>query len=317
MIHILLLILKIAGIILAVLLGLVLLLLAVILFVPIRYTFAAQYDRKPILKIKATWLLHLLNFVMAYDEELKIRFRITGFTLYASDAETKEEPQDSEKKNHTKKKHTKKEEKTVFEELEQRHEQMTQKAESVGVERQQKAAEEKHEQQLLFEKPEESFQRKSIDRYVQQFWEKIMAFFKKIADTARGIRDKSISLKETVEEKTKAFSDMVNDTQNRELVRFLWENIRKLLKLLRPRKYRVWVRYGFEDTEITGWLAVRLAVVYGLLGMDMELIPDFEQSIFEGEIFLKGKIRLFGITVIALKVYFNRLVREKILKKKR
>lgn len=80
-------------------------------------------------------------------------------------------------------------------------------------------------------------------------------------------------------------------------------------------KYRLRVRYGFEDSETTGWLAVRLAVLYGLLGLDIELIPDFEESVFEGEGMIKGKIRLAGILMIAGKVYFNRLVQKKLLKK--
>ena len=67
--------------------------------------------------------------------------------------------------------------------------------------------------------------------------------------------------------------------------------------------------------KIPPWLAVRLAVLYGLLGLDIELIPDFEESVFEGEGMIKGKIRLAGILMIAGKVYFNRLVQKKLLKK--
>jgi hypothetical protein len=51
------------------------------------------------------------------------------------------------------------------------------------------------------------------------------------------------------------------------------------------------------------------------LGLDIELIPDFEESVFEGEGMIKGKIRLAGILMIAGKVYFNRLVQKKLLKK--
>ena len=108
---------------------------------------------------------------------------------------------------------------------------------------------------------------------------------------------------------------MLQDEENRELVHFLWEQLKRLLQKSRPKKYRLRVRYGFEDSETTGWLAVRLAVLYGLLGLDIELIPDFEESVFEGEGMIKGKIRLAGILMIAGKVYFNRLVQKKLLKK--
>ena len=118
-----------------------------------------------------------------------------------------------------------------------------------------------------------------------------------------------------MQEKTTHFSEMLQDEENRELVHFLWEQLKRLLQKARPKKYRLRVRYGFEDSETTGWLAVRLAVLYGLLGLDIELIPDFEESVFEGECMIKGKIRLAGILMIAGKVYFNRLVQKKLLKK--
>ena len=118
-----------------------------------------------------------------------------------------------------------------------------------------------------------------------------------------------------MQEKTTHFSEMLQDEENRELVHFLWEQLKRLLQKSRPKKYRFRVRYGFEDSETTGWLAVRLAVLYGLLGLDIELIPDFEESVFEGECMIKGKIRLVGILMIAGKVYFNRLVQKKLLKK--
>ena len=118
-----------------------------------------------------------------------------------------------------------------------------------------------------------------------------------------------------MQEKITHLSEMLQDEENRELVHFLWEQLKRLLQKIRPKKYRLRIRYGFEDSETTGWLAVRLAVLYGLLGLDIELIPDFEESVFEGEGMIKGKIRLAGILMIAGKVYFNRLVQKKLLKK--
>ena len=150
---------------------------------------------------------------------------------------------------------------------------------------------------------------------IKQVCRRIKAFFIRIAQTICGIFDKSVSLKETVQEKTTHFSEMLQDEENRELVLFLWEQLKRLLQKSRPKKYRLRVRYGFEDSETTGWLAVRLAVLYGLLGLYIELIPDFEESVFEGEGMIKGKIRLAGILMIAGKVYFNRLVQKKLLKK--
>ena len=64
MLHILLLILKVIGIILAVIVGIILLLAAIFLFVPIRYDISAKCDGSVEglkAKIKVTWLLHLVR----------------------------------------------------------------------------------------------------------------------------------------------------------------------------------------------------------------------------------------------------------------
>lgn len=306
MLHGLLLVLKIAGIILAVLLGIVLAAAAAVLFVPVRYAADAQYDKnsgkKPVLHVRVTWLLHLFRFFMEYNEGFKMRAQVLFFPLY--DSERPIEPEIKEQKEKASKKKQKAGERTVFDEQPQKSGSETE-AEQTAEEN----------PRAFRKKPSLAEKIKCFVERIKQVCRRIKAFFIRIAQTIRGIFDKSVSLKETVQEKTTHFSEMLQDEENRELVHFLWEQLKRLLQKFRPKKYRLRVRYGFEDSETTGWLAVRLAVLYGLLGLDIELIPDFEESVFEGEGMIKGKIRLAGILMIAGKVYFNRLVQKKLLKK--
>ena len=80
MLHILLLILKVIGIIFAVILGILVLLACVVLYVPVRYDIRASCDGT-FAGIRAgarvTWLLHLVGFYACYEEkELTWRIRI-------------------------------------------------------------------------------------------------------------------------------------------------------------------------------------------------------------------------------------------------
>lgn len=338
MLHGLLLVLKIAGIILAVLLGIVLAAAAAVLFVPVRYAADAQYDKnsgkKPVLHVRVTWLLHLFHFFMEYDESFKMRARILFFSLY--DSERPIEPEIKEQKEKASKKKQKTGKRTVFDEQPQKSGVQAQETgskteaeqtaeenpdeseavcspEQIDIQERKKTA--KKKSRASRKKPSLAEKFKRFGERIKQVCRRIKAFFIRIAQTIRGIFDKSVSLKDTVQEKTTHFSEMLQDEENRELVHFLWEQLKRLLQKFRPKKYRFRVRYGFEDSETTGWLAVRLAVLYGLLGLDIELIPDFEESVFEGEGMIKGKIRLAGILMIAGKVYFNRLVQKKLLKK--
>ena len=325
MLHGLLLILKIAGIILAVLLGIVLAAAAAVLFVPVRYAADAQYDKnsekKPVLHVRVTWLLHLFRFFMEFDEDFKMRAQFFFFSLY--DSEKTIEPETKEQKGKKSKKKQKTLKRTVFDEQSQKsgvqaqevrkriEQEPLQETES-GIEVSQTAEENPRVSRKKLSLAEKF---KCFVERIKQVCRQIKAFFIRIAQTIRGIFDKSVSLKDAVQEKITHLSEMLHDEENRELVHFLWEQLKRLLQKIRPKKYRLRIRYGFEDSETTGWLAVRLAVLYGLLGLDIELIPDFEESVFEGECMIKGKIRLAGILMIAGKVYFNRLVQKKLLKK--
>lgn len=338
MLHGLLLVLKIAGIILAVLLGIVLAAAAAVLFVPVRYAADAQYDKnsgkKPVLHVRVTWLLHLFRFFMEYDEGFKMRAQVLFFSLY--DSEKPKEPEIKEQKEKTSKKKQKTGKRTVFDEQPQKSGVQAQETgskteaeqtaeenpdeseavcspEQIDIQERKKTA--KKKSRASRKKPSLAEKFKRFVERIKQACRRIKAFFIRIAQTIRGIFDKSVSLKETVQEKITHLSEMLHDEENRELVHFLWEQLKRLLQKIRPKKYRLRIRYGFEDSETTGWLAVRLAVLYGLLGLNIELIPDFEESVFEGECMIKGKIRLAGILMIAGKVYFNRLVQKKLLKK--
>lgn len=76
-----LLILKIIGIVLLCVLGLALLLILVVLFVPVRYRIRASYDDEPYLKARVTYLLWLFGVTATYDKALKVVLRILFIPL--------------------------------------------------------------------------------------------------------------------------------------------------------------------------------------------------------------------------------------------
>lgn len=87
MLHILLLILKIIGIVLLSILGILLLGIICALFVPVRYRIEAvrqEGEGQPpaAVRVKVTWLLHLINFLFCFDGAFFVRARIFLFTVF-------------------------------------------------------------------------------------------------------------------------------------------------------------------------------------------------------------------------------------------
>ena len=87
MLHIVLLILKIIGIILSAILGVVFLAVCCALFVPVRYRIEVSREEgggNPpfIARAKITWLFHLVNIHLCYPADVYVRVRLFLFTLF-------------------------------------------------------------------------------------------------------------------------------------------------------------------------------------------------------------------------------------------
>ncbi len=74
-------ILKIIGLVLLGILGFILLLSLIVLFVPVRYRLDGRYKDEADVKVKITYLLHILSVVIRYTDELDLKIRIFGIPL--------------------------------------------------------------------------------------------------------------------------------------------------------------------------------------------------------------------------------------------
>lgn len=74
---------KCIGFLLLGLIGFFLFLVLLILFVPLRYEGEASfYEKTPKGRVKLSWLLHLIHVGIQYEEELDIRVKILGMTVF-------------------------------------------------------------------------------------------------------------------------------------------------------------------------------------------------------------------------------------------
>ena len=116
MLHIILGILKVAGILIGVLLLLVLTLVLALLFVPVRYRIRASGQEKDLAAgVHVSWLLHILSAAVSFEsgEGLSIAIRIFGIRLplFQKSGNSKKageaKPKDTKKKGRKKKKENK------------------------------------------------------------------------------------------------------------------------------------------------------------------------------------------------------------------
>lgn len=363
MLHIILLILKIIGIIIAVILGLAVALLLIVLFVPVRYVIdAGCHDKKLKAHVKVTWIMHIFRGVISYDEELFYSIKALWFNIYSSDAESKKEKRPKKNtENNTKEKNTKNKHIDAIEDKADKAVSKDKKISSnIEISKDKKMSygssikdkcttvsdsditgrelssekqdgvdkagleeadciQKKLSLEKLHDEVKESDEKSTIEENgklhtlvnkIKSVYYKIKAFIRRAIDTVKAALNKSQAAADTIKHKYTEIRNKVTDPENIELVRFLWTQIKAVMNIIKPAKYNINIRYGFEDSATTGWVAVRLAVLYGLMGMDVSIIPDFDNSIFEGDIYMKGRFNLYSFLIICVRLYRNKSFRK-------
>ena len=304
MLHVLLLILKITGIVIACILGLVILVVTAVLFVPVRYRVNADYHGRFKAHAKVSWL-GILRLLVSYDEELDIKAKALFITVYNNNDENSKA---SEHKK-AKKKKEKKPEENIFSASDKETEKFAEKEEKPQIKMAEAVNETKEDVQDVKETVSED---ESGDTQKKSFFDKVkdkcFVIYTKIKEIINLVKDtvKKVSgAADKLKEKVKKAKEFVTDEDNKALFHFFVEQLKTLIKVIRPKKYRINARLGFEDPATMGKVLAYISIFYGMSGVDLSLEPVFGENIKEGSIFLKGNIRIFSVLVIALRVYRN------------
>lgn len=312
MIHIFLMILKIIGIVLLGIIATAVLLILAVLFVPVRYKLRAEYYNSVIAEIKVSWFLSLLRLNVNYNKELNIKAKALFFTLYTNSEEKR-------KKNN---RNSKKEKQLTDVEKDDVWGYGGQDSGESGksVELSKKDADETLKKDNFLslgasEKTENSTYngetaKVSFAGRIKNIFYKIISKIKSLIETVINAVKKVDGARKNLENKINEIKSMVSDPANKEMVRFLWEQIKLLFKKLKPTKYNIYLHFGDEDPEKTAKVLMYLSVAYGFMGIDMDIVPEFDKKVMEGNIFMKGRITVFSILLIALRVYRNKQFRK-------
>ncbi len=88
------------------------------------------------------------------------------------------------------------------------------------------------------------------------------------------------------------------------------KRIRKLLLHILPKKVRGYAEFGFDDPSTTGKVLGGISALYGMTGPLLDLRPDFRNKVFNCDLYIKGRIRIFTVALILLLLYFNKELKE-------
>lgn len=297
MLHILLMILKIIGITLLVILGIILVLLLLVLFVPVRYNVDARKDEKLTADVTVSWLLHIVTGKYKYCEEPYYYAKVFGIKVFPK----KEKP----KKNKDVKK--KKQKKKLQEEADETNKIPT---DSDSQKTRLKTAIEQTKEVAKREEEEEAKKPKSLKERIQGI---ISSVRKKISDIISKVKNIIESIKtffSTLSEKIKFYFEMLMDESNRAAIKFAWDILKDLIVHILPKKHKIEVVYGNSDPAKLADIIGYVAMFKSATDMNLKFTPDFTRDVIEGRIRLKGRLQIFFVLVLALKVYKNKDIRK-------
>ena len=81
------------------------------------------------------------------------------------------------------------------------------------------------------------------------------------------------------------------------------------IRKIKPDKIKGYIRFGLEDPYNTGQVLAVLSVLYPFYGENIQIYPEFEQEIIEGDVFFKGRIHLIHLLLVLGRAYFDKNVK--------
>lgn len=333
MLHILLLILKIIGIVLLVILGTLFLGIACALFVPVRYRIEMvrkEGDGEPpvSVRVKVTWLLHLINLIIRFNGEIFVRVRIFLFTVFRiPKKERRRRKPEKEKKGRKKRGREKAEEPKQQESGEESWQQpeMSEKtAQESGVSQEhfENAAEmtqtrtddeDREEPSDAQKRPGLLDKLRVLPKILRTLFEKIRGLFENMQYTISRFCDKIRSMSDTIE----YYREIVEGEPFKRSFALCSGELLAIFKSLKPRKFEVSLIVGMDDPAATGEILAACGMLYPLIGGHVDVRGDFENKRLEGQVLIVGKLRMFTFLRTAVRIYFNKDIRKlyKLLKK--
>ncbi len=143
--------------------------------------------------------------------------------------------------------------------------------------------------------------------------EKISNTIEKIEDKIEAVSDKA----ESLADKAKWGLDLLQSKMFKDVFSVAKKEILAIIKHILPYKLKGSVEYGTGDPASTGEILAMLASIYPILPKDLSISPDFEESLLNCNLVLKGRIRLIVLVFHGVKILLNKQVRRLIKKVRR
>lgn len=318
MLHVLLLIIKIIGWILLGIVGLLLLLVLLILFCPIRYQADVSYQGGKTLQAKAKVRYLILSVRVLYDQrrekdKLEQEIRLLWFRLGKKKAEAAEHEAEhlaDEGFDDAWDDVDEDEEGDAVSEIPTISLPEIDTSENIETETENKTEEEPEPEVFDLDEPddlpeEEKKRSGRLKILCRKVWEKIKKIWTFVINHTPGkvterVTDKIEKKTATAKKKIRRLQKFWNLSCTVKTREYLKKYIPRTFKHILPRKVKGYVHYGMDEPYKTGQVTGYLSLLPFVYQKGLSMQPDFEQKVLELDVKLKGRIQLGYLLRIVL-----------------
>lgn len=101
------------------------------------------------------------------------------------------------------------------------------------------------------------------------------------------------------------YVSLLKEEETKLLFGNVFVEIKRLFRHIKPRKQHAVLTIGTGSPDTTGYLYGALCMYSHILGPEVLIQPDFENKIFQGNLDIRGRMTLFFLGIIVLKLYTN------------
>lgn len=327
MLSLLLTLLKIVGILILILLGLLLLTALALIFAPFRYELEAKCTSLKDLEVKGrfSWLLRFISVRGLYrNGEMLVWLKILGIPVFrlpeTEESRRKNEQKQkkrAEKERRTREKEREKEKKAleigeppgekktigerILDTQAKENDPRQEETDSSG-----QAAQPDRESEFRKEDKPQTEKAEEKNRKQKRFSRKKKKEPKDAGADGSGWRDK---LEDGL--------DFIQDPDNRKMFAFLKEQVFAVIHHILPGRFEIEARIGLEDPAATGTVLALVYMLYPFYGDHIRVVGEFEEVVLEGRLYLRGRIRILTLLIIGFKIYRNKTVRGLLNRRKK
>lgn len=293
-----LLILKIIGIILLSIISLLLIIIALILFVPIRYRIIANKfeDSDFYAEIKLTWLLHFINILIKYTDDLYYRVRVILIPIKKSDNlkkhknnSKKTEPDPNDTKSIDERENIS--DKSVNEDISD-NEISKDKEEIVST----SDLDENDDDNIKFD------ENKGIIYKIRFVLTKFFEFLFNIKEKLNEAYNTVVNIVKDID----YYINALKDERNKKVISLCLSQASSIINNIKPKIFNGNLTIGIDEPYTMGQILSIYGILFPIIHDKITINPVYDKEVIEGDLYIKGRISVFVLIRAAIKIYFNR-----------